>query len=366
MKRLVLMLTALMLAALMAFSFTACSRAQAVTVGVSDQGRMKVIEGTDDMTVQELLEAGGYTIGPRDEVAPPLSTVWKEANAASITIRRYAKVTVTDGETQKEIELMDGTVGEAIAQAGYDTAVFLYDGDPNALLTDGMTITLTPQRDGFVTEGANTYYYVQGVKQTSAVVGDETEGYFYANEEGVIDKGYCDGVNVNGQDWIVINGAATPVVTESDKTLFLAAQDIAKCTTSTMTKDEKLKAAFDYIRENYLEGVPHDPPYREADWPIVCANDLFVYGKGDCYSYGAAFAYMAKAIGCSDVYACNSGGHGWAEAEGKMYDPEWSMHSDKYSYFAVGPDDEVDVAYWTTVNDAEWKHKEIKLNQVFE
>ena len=42
---------------------------------------------------------------------------------------------------------------------------------------------------------------------------------------------------------------------------------------------------------------------------------MFVDGAGNCFSYGAAFAYMAKAIGYKNVYCCNSGGHGWAEVD---------------------------------------------------
>ncbi len=364
MKRFISCALVFLLTATMLLSLAGCTKD--VTVSVADNGSITTVMGKDDMTVQQLLQAGGIILNPQDVVSPPLDTVWKDANADSITIQRVLKVKVTDGTTQVDVDMTGGTVAEAITKAGFDSSLYHCDVDVNAAVTNGMTIRLAAiANDGFTEDETGKHYYMGGVMATSTVAGNDTEGYFYFNEQGVVDEGYVDGVNVNGQDWIVINGAATPVLTESDKTLCAAAKDIAKCTTPTMTKDEKLKAAFDYIRDNYLEGVLHDPPYREADWPVVCANDIFVSGKGDCFSYGAAFAYMCKAIGCTDVYACNSGGHGWAQAEGKVYDPEWSMHSDKYSYFAVSPEDEVDVAYWTTANE-EWQHKAIELNQTFE
>ena len=162
-------------------------------------------------------------------------------------------------------------------------------------------------------------------------------------------------LNFDGEDWVVCEGHAYKVYTDAGRTWFYAAQAIGKCTDSSMSREEKLRAAFDYIKTSYLEGVPHDPPYRELDWPVVCANDLFVYGKGDCFSYGAAFAYMAKAIGYEDVYACNSGGHGWAEIEGKYYDPEWDMHHNEYNHFGVAPGDECDVKYAASLMDGvEW------------
>ena len=54
---------------------------------------------------------------------------------------------------------------------------------------------------------------------------------------------------------------------------------------------------------------------------------------------------MGKAIGYTEVYACNSGGHGWAEIEGKYYDPEWDMHHQEYNHFGVAPTDPNDVDY---------------------
>lgn len=145
---------------------------------------------------------------------------------------------------------------------------------------------------------------------------------------------------------------------EEDKIMEAARKAVEKCTESGMTKEEKLKNAFDYLKKNYLEGVRRSD-YREIDWPAVYAGDLLIGGKGDCFSYGAAFAYMAKAIGYEECYACNSGGHGWAEVDGKIYDPEWSMHSSKYSYFGMSYDDPCDVAYKGSIGWADWTHVKV-------
>ena len=211
---------------------------------------------------------------------------------------------------------------------------------------------------GFVNVNGKSYYYdAQGVLQKNGIVGSDADGYYFADAEGVIDTGYCDGVSADGTDWNVIEGKAAKVSGDSDAMLHHALQAVAKCTNSGMTRDEKLKSAFDYIKTAYLEGVRHDPPYQELDWPIVYAEDIFVYGKGDCFSYGAAYAYMAKGIGCENVYACNSGGHGWAEVDGKFYDPEWDMHHNEYNHFGVKPEDDCDVNYTSSLMDGvDWMH----------
>lgn len=212
--------------------------------------------------------------------------------------------------------------------------------------TEEQTSVIDTNPDGeLVTEGNTAYYYINGVVQKGGIVGNTQNGFYYANEEGAIDLGYCDGVEFNGAQWNVIEGKATEVFDESDEVLYRALQAVAKFTTTDMTREEKLRACFDHLKTDYLEGVRHDPPYQEIDWPILYANDIFVYGKGDCFSYGAAFAYIGKAIGFTECYACNSGGHGWAQIDGKYYDPEWDMHHNEYNHFGVTAEDDCDVDY---------------------
>ena len=76
-----------------------------------------------------------------------------------------------------------------------------------------------------------------------------------------------------------------------------------------MTKAQKLRACWNHIRTSYGERNPRIPHSHGAGWAELYANDIFVSGAGNCFSYGAAFAYMAKAVGYSKCYACNSGGH---------------------------------------------------------
>lgn len=218
---------------------------------------------------------------------------------------------------------------------------------------------------GIIEEDGVAYYYVDGELQTDTVVGDEENGWRYVGSYGSVDSGYCDGVTVDGADWIVIEGDAYPVETDADKCLFAAAKDVAECTDSSMTHEEKLKACFDHIRSKYGEGVQHDPAYppTNSDWYIIYANDIFVSGRGDCYSFGAAYAFMGRAIGCTESYACNSTGHGWTEIEERVYDPEWSMHSTNYSYYAMTYDEKCDVPYAKALSvGAEYKRMQIVIH----
>ena len=97
-------------------------------------------------------------------------------------------------------------------------------------------------------------------------------------------------------------------------------------TNAAMTKEQKLRICFDNFI-NYREVLVYFPVYTASDWPQVYANHFFDTWSGDCLTYASAFAYMAKVIGYDNVYVLNSTGHGWAEINDTIYDPEFSLHS---------------------------------------
>ena len=152
-------------------------------------------------------------------------------------------------------------------------------------------------------------------------------------------------MTVNGVKWNVLNGRAYKVTTEEDKTMYLALRLVDKVCDKSMTKAQKMRKMFGYFKTAYSEYRPRTPNSHENGWQILYANDILVGGGGNCMSYGAAFAFVAKAIGYNHCYACNSGGHGWAEADGLVYDPEWDMHYGNYTYYAVSYDYGGDVNY---------------------
>ena len=219
----------------------------------------------------------------------------------------------------------------------------------HGLLTIGWAKFFTNPDGSFVkneqrtVEGETYYFGPNYVAKQETIVSLNGKNYYLKN--GKIDNSVCKSFKENGVTWNVINGVATKVVSEKDKTLNRALVLVSKITTDKMTRSEKLKACFDHIKTSYPEYNPRIPHSKSMDWPIVYANDVFVDKGGNCLSFGAALCFMAKAIGYENVYACNSGGHGWAEIEGLIYDPEWSMHHFKYTYYGLSYDDETDQNY---------------------
>ena len=107
---------------------------------------------------------------------------------------------------------------------------------------------------------------------------------------------------------------------------------VEKITTPGMSQTEKLQKCFSYTKTAY--GYTSWRNFsNKAGWELEFAEDMFYRGRGDCFSYGCAFAYLANAAGAKNVYAISSGGHGWAEINGKVYDPDWALVSKVDTYF---------------------------------
>ncbi len=191
---------------------------------------------------------------------------------------------------------------------------------------------------GYYLDGENKMYSAQkGVCTLANTILDAKTAYYNQNT-GTICSLQEPTLYINGK-------GITGMSAESLATLQRAQAVVARITNDSMTKEQKLRVCYDYVKTAYPEIKPRIPHYTGMDWPVIYANDMFVRGAGNCCSYAAAFAYMAKAIGYDEVYCCNSGGHGWAEIDGLVYDPEWSNWHHAYDYFALSYDTKTDQDY---------------------
>lgn len=140
-KNFVKLLCAVLVLCFAVCGLTACG-AQTVKLTVNDMGQATEIEASTDMTVAQALEKASLTLGEKDETEPAKDTKITES-VKEINVKRYAKVTVVSGSDKKEVELVGGTVEDAITKAGYTAAGELM---PDAPLTDfvkdGMIITM--------------------------------------------------------------------------------------------------------------------------------------------------------------------------------------------------------------------------------
>ena len=292
---------------------------------------------------------------------------WNTVNgAASYRVYRkdfggaWTKIAETDGSTYTDTQAPANTaytytlrcLDEQGGLASYfigDTKYYYNGAIANGkLTTGGVTVNFNngSARQGYVTVGGKTYYYdSNGTLKKGGIVGSDSEGYRYADKNGVIDSSARLAVTYAGKNWNVLDGVAYQVTTEKDKTLHKALKLVAELTTPDMTDAQKLRKCFDYLQTETYEYNPRVPHYKGTDWPIRYANDIFDTKGCNCFSYAAAFGYMAKAIGYGNVFACHSGGHGWTEIGGLVYDAEWQRSHHTYSYYGLSYYTSTDVNY---------------------
>lgn len=170
------------------------------------------------------------------------------------------------------------------------------------------------QRFGWKKIGSNYYYFNPGRGKNASMVKSRT----------------INGIRLDK------NGRAPKNSTSLRKMKLMveANSTVEKITTPLMPKSQKLKICFEYVKKTYGYCTWRAFSPR-AGWELDYGEDMLYRGRGNCFSYASAFAFLANAVGLKNVSVVSSGGHGWAEIGGKVYDPDWALVSKVDSYYAM-------------------------------
>lgn len=190
---------------------------------------------------------------------------------------------------------------------------------------------------GLLKVGKYTYYLDKNRIQRTGWQKIGKYYYFFRIRNGkagyMITSKTINGIKLDKNGRAVYNSAGLAKL----KVMVKANQVLESVINYKMTKEQKLRAAYNklikYRYRNFGPFLKSDPA-----WDVTYATRMLFNGSGDCYCGGAAIAYLANAAGYTTVYAESSGGHGWAEIDGKFYDPNWAFVTGKPNdYFAVPP-----------------------------
>ena len=119
-----------------------------------------------------------------------------------------------------------------------------------------------------------------------------------------------------------------------------------------MTQEQKLRAVFNYCRDNfsYLKR-PYVYP-EQTDWEIGYATEFLTLRKGNCHSFAALFYFLARQLGYPAYTVEGEVGysarhHGWVQIpiDGihYLFDPQlaWRyLHeygNTQYNFFKMNP-----------------------------
>lgn len=189
---------------------------------------------------------------------------------------------------------------------------------------------------GFVTIDGKLYHVSQegyAIDSYSAGEHEIDGGLYYVQQDGSFLTNGAVGHLTFGADGRYTSGNA---VLDS-----YVDQALAECTNSGMTKAQKLRAAYLYVRDHgaYL-ARPHQAR-GTTDWAEESALFMFEHKKGNCYCFAGQFLYMARRLGY-DAYVVSGGvgrkdsDHAWVmiPENGKQYiydvELEWGYRVGKY------------------------------------
>lgn len=219
----------------------------------------------------------------------------------------------------------------------FDTLIDLADGKVGYASPSGDITTIGVRKNGKV---------ILQNEAGEALTGWQKIGkfWFYGDEGGVAHTGWLEldgktywlndsGVKttnarvINGERYYFDeSGVRGSNCTQAYRTtLQKARNELARCTTSNMSKDQKLRAAYNHVRNDSKSTLPRIPHMKALGWETTYANDIFDKASGNCFSYAAAFAFMAKALGYNNIYVLHNGTHGWVEIDSLFYDPHADM-----------------------------------------
>ena len=183
---------------------------------------------------------------------------------------------------------------------------------------------------------------------------------YYVNNQGTFSYNTTvDGIKLNAE------GTYTTMNGELDT---LLREEIVKIINNDMTQDQKLRAVYDYMIKNYS--------YRGADtveagavgWEPEFAMNMLQSGKGNCYSWAAAFAYLARQSG----WAANAVAGTAVSPKGSVREHAWveiTIDGTAYTF-----DPEIEGVYAKTVGEtydlfkkaygqAVWKYNKAEVEE---
>lgn len=177
---------------------------------------------------------------------------------------------------------------------------------------------LQNQKNKMVTVLGRKYYII-------SKYGHPATGYFiYKNNLYYADsKGRCyqNRSRENGQLYFTANGAAKKNTNALLKMKVM--RTVASITNSKMTREQKLRACWNYIvDEKKFNYGGRDPDRHRSNWYREAALQMLTGRTGSCYYFACAFAAMAKEIGYKNIKLWMGYDHCWVTINGLHYDPQ--------------------------------------------
>lgn len=172
---------------------------------------------------------------------------------------------------------------------------------------------------GMTEIGGKIYYlYPEGrFAQGWTQIGNDL--YFFSFDGAMAEDTVVDGLYLGNNGKAAVEG--DEIVVPKNELREQVDAILLSIITPEMTEEEKISACYWYIVNNYSYQRTYETP--QGDWTGSFALEIFTTGKGNCYRYASAFAYLLHELGyetkvITGRIGARSGGttpHGWTEVK---------------------------------------------------
>lgn len=208
-----------------------------------------------------------------------------------------------------------------------------YHTDGNGCIQTGMTVI----------DGKSYYLYPEGRIARGWTKIDDSWYFFYFDGAMAVNTA-VDGIDLGSDGKTVSEGGE--IVPPENELREKVDSILLSIITPGMTEEEKISACYWYMANNFTYKRTYETP--SGDWTGGFAMEIFTTGKGNCYRFASAFAYLLNELGyetkvITGKVGTRSGGtapHGWTEVK---IGGEWFVFDTELQYANKNKD-----YYWKT------------------
>ncbi len=167
-------------------------------------------------------------------------------------------------------------------------------------------------------DGKNYYLYPEGTFARGWTQIDN-DLYFFFFDGSMATDTVVDGLYLGSDGKAAVEG--DEIVVPKNELREQVDSILLSIITPGMTEEEKISACYWYMVNNYSYRRTYETP--QGDWTGSFALEILTTGKGNCYRYASAFAYLLHELGyetkvITGRIGARNGGmtpHGWTEVK---------------------------------------------------
>ncbi|MCR5005214.1 MAG: ubiquitin-like domain-containing protein [Clostridiales bacterium] len=275
-------------------------------VAITDLGEKKEYDKIKGLTIQEVLDQENIVLGEKDEIEPAADTVLSE-DMTEVQIRRYAKVTIKHEDEEIQVELVGGTVADALKEAGIELGEKEEaDEAPDTFLVDGMVITISREKtvklkmDGKSTEITTKAVFVSDFLEEQKITLGPDDEMNKKPEDRI-----KDGMKLTVHRVEYKEEKVTETIDYGTIEQYSDSMDVGTSTIEQYGSEGEKEVTY---KVKYVDGKEDSREAIKEEVTKEPVDEIITYG-----TYEAPASSGRTETGRTAVYDCDGSGHGYYE-----------------------------------------------------